>query len=439
MSAKEIAKLGQSCRSLRFWLQRRCDEAEVFLENCKEENGGPKPVYIDQLRKQIRLVVDAHDKCEQQLHKLSFLLVDKEDETEKIEAKLSEISKEATATVAELHKGLAACEEQKAAEVQRAHEQATFMDAMSDGDTSGGGSRIRAVSALQPRLEGNNPSPAEVTVFIDKFRAYYVASNFNKASPVEQRGYFFNCIPDNMYRAVKEKCDADTPAISEDATAKTCATILREEVLREHPIQERRATLFNARQTAAQTFSEFITGLEQLAEEAEVNTMLADDVMCMLYITGVNDDKLREKFLEVDQPTKKKLQLVAVRYYASRISFNAVKDTRQTAPQASSFNVGNNSNNRPTAQGGAKPKTTAKTPDPVRAAVREGVQRLIKQGFCPKCGEKAPKDHKCPAADHVCNECSKKGHIERVCQRAAAKAAGKASANNVDNTENADY
>ena len=388
----------------------------------------------------ISQIGDAQQKVEAQYERLSILVQDNEAELKVIEDRLEELSATTAVVLGELNVALAACEEMRAAEVQRNNETQQFLDAVSDDDRTGAAPRVRAVTVLQPRLEGNNPTPAEVTVFLDKYRAYSVASHFERAPPAEQRGYFFNCIPDGMYRAVRDRCEATTPAISEDPSVISCATILREEVLREHPLQERRATLFNLRQGSSQSFSDFITKMEQSAEEAEIMNMLADDILVMLYITGTNDDKLREKFLEVDNPTKKKLQLVAAKYYASQISMTAVKNTRAPPQQASSFNVGR----APTssAQQGAKPKTP-KAQDPVRAAIREGVQRLIKGGFCPKCGEKTDtKDHKCPAADHKCDECGKKGHFERVCQRAAAKGAkgsAHASSNNVDDTEDREY
>ena len=43
--------------------------------------------------------------------------------------------------------------------------------------------------------------------------------------------------------------------------------------------------------------------LRNLADDADIKAMDTSDLLCVIYVTGIRDNDLREKLLEVQNPT----------------------------------------------------------------------------------------------------------------------------------------
>ena len=65
----------------------------------------------------------------------------------------------------------------------------------------------------------------------------------------------------------------------------------------------RRRAFFNYRQAEGQDLSTFRETLRQMADDADIASLTLEETLCLMYAVGVRDDKLREKFYEVPDPT----------------------------------------------------------------------------------------------------------------------------------------
>ena len=70
-----------------------------------------------------------------------------------------------------------------------------------------------------------------------------------------------------------------------------------------YPLFVRRTDFFNSLQIGGQSFTAWLATLTQLSEEADLPTMIEDNIMVYQVVKSCNDSKLRERFLKLKNPT----------------------------------------------------------------------------------------------------------------------------------------
>ncbi len=414
---EDYVALAHSCRSLRGSFTRRINEANDCISSVDDEQGAPRAIFIASMREHKLAMLGAFRAAEEQYLRL-LAATDPNDDARvaTIEGRLANMSNDKMLVTGNLDRRIAAGEE--ALEAQRNQPQGPAPPA---GGAQGGGARPKTVEALKPPTLSKAATPTEVTAFCLRFRSYYLASQFRMASPEEQQAYFLACIDENLFASMTKRLvqRPGTLACSDDPEEITCLTILREECLARHPLPERRLTFFRSAQTSGQDFISWATDLEALADEAEMHNITRDGIMVMRLLTGTCDDRLREKLLEVQEPTQHKLLVAAQLHLASRIN---LKTMNNETPRANNTSSGGNQTNK-------KNNNNKRAIDPEKKRIQDGINALKNQGRCLRCGSQMTEGHlPCPAADETCHNCGKKGHLAKVCQtKPKSQAAPKAN------------
>ena len=87
-------------------------------------------------------------------------------------------------------------------------------------------------------------------------------------------------------------------------------SLLEEGFKLQYPLLRRQVEFFESKQQKGQTFSDWATKLKALGDEAALATLDPDPVYVMRYLTGTCDEKLREKFLQQEEPTMERLDKI---------------------------------------------------------------------------------------------------------------------------------
>ena len=129
------------------------------------------------------------------------------------------------------------------------------------------------------------------------------------------------------------------------------------------------------------------------------------DLLCVIYVTGIKNNELCEKLLEISRPTIEKFDRVVDSFNQAKKQLDKMRTpatmaaTQQTRGRKQQRNPRQNNYRRPEA----------------RDKGRSG--NII----CFRCGKKDHIAADCPRpAHHSCSNCGKQGHIRPACCQAAA-------------------
>ena len=137
------------------------------------------------------------------------------------------------------------------------------------------------------------------------------------------------------------------------------------------------------------------------------------DLLCVIYVTGIKNNELREKLLEISRPTIEKFDRVVDSFDQAKKQLDemhspaAMAATQQTRGRQQQRNQWQNNYRRQEGRPEARDKG------------RSG--KII----CFRCGKKDHIVADCPwPAHHSCSNCGKQGHIRPACRQAVANNAG---------------
>ena len=156
-----------------------------------------------------------------------------------------------------------------------------------------------------------------------------------------------------------------------------------------YPLVMRKIGFLESKQQQGQLFSDWASRLRALGDEASLHDLTTEKIYIMHYLTGVSEEKLREKFLKEAEPTIEALdQITQHKVAASSIrSMGGRIDARKVVPTL----------NR-------SQKRIPSTRD------------LI--GRCTHCSDDNHPLSGCPQKSSTCHGCKTTGHLLRVCQKA---------------------
>ena len=253
----------------------------------------------------------------------------------------------------------------------------------------GGQSKCKVISDLKPKplLEVDDP-PARLRIWKADFKFYYQESHMESTSLSSQQGYFLACLSNGLKEKIRNDIE-NLPIFSDDATTRTCFSVLDEMSLLTFPLIKRRQQYFDEKQHAGQKTSEFLERIVVLAKEADIEKLSAEDHLVFRCLQGMNscNDELKRKILEVEELNLDKLKKTVN-------NFEAAKSCLDSLNPAAKYSAN---------QGTQKGK---------------GQRNNTNQGQkCDRCG----RDHKLSQctypADIKCNNCGDKGHIAAACPK----------------------
>ena len=292
---------------------------------------------------------------------------------------------------------------------QLCHEQsiggrgAAIAAAAGQGGAGAGGSK--PLNELKPDRLCHDANMAQFRTWKDEFSAYHSASNMRNLTLPCQHAFLLKCLDVSISMRVK-RLKTDTTPIFPIPGTNSCFDIVSEFFREKNPMMIRRRAFFNYRQAEGQDLSTFRETLRQMADDADIAMISLEEILCLMYAVGVRDDKLREKFYEVPDPSIHQFHVI-MDAWAQK---NRQMSDHDKKP-ATAMKVGDK---------GAKKKEPNQRKPPL-SEEEKSRQRSIK-GRCFRCGLQ---DHMMPACklspNITCNSCKNPGHITAACGNSGAR------------------
>ena len=132
----------------------------------------------------------------------------------------------------------------------------------------------------------------------------------DKLTHADQQAYFKICLDQKLEDRLSTKIEPTTTIFG----AGGCIEILNEEFDKTYPLASRRYEYFSLQQDQEEKFSDYAAKLQQLGREADLAHLSIDQTHVFRYITGCADDKLREKFLAIEDPNQQALDRIVKAY-----------------------------------------------------------------------------------------------------------------------------
>ena len=129
------------------------------------------------------------------------------------------------------------------------------------------------------------------------------------------------------------------------------------------------------------------------------------DLLCVIYVTGIKNDELREKLLEITDPTIAKFDRVVDSFDQAKKQLGAMKN-----PAAMATTQPNRGRQQ---QRNQRPNNSRRQEGRPEAKGRSG------KTICFRCGQEGHITTGCPTPAHLrCSKCGKQGHIRPACRQA---------------------
>ena len=264
-----------------------------------------------------------------------------------------------------------------------------------------GPSQPKVCAALKPKQLTIENTPTELRSWRLRYTAYHTTSQFDTYDKPEQHMFMFAVLDHDMENRVREH-DKYHSQMDVLGDVDSLLEIIEEEFIQRYPLFNRRLEYFRLAQKVGQEFSAYALELKQKGDEADLHRLDTDSLHVFRYITGVTDQKLREKFFRLVDPKLEDLKRTVRAYEAGKHAQEAM------------------------------------APEKVRAAYVAGNKRPSRplvipphcKGKCLRCGARDHERAACPKkwGDLKCGGCGKQGHHKSVCLQEGDAGRSKAAA-----------
>ena len=168
--------------------------------------------------------------------------------------------------------------------------------------TLGAQNNIKTVTDLKPgySLSFDN-SPMELSMWIACFKAYFEASRLHALPLDQQQAFLRKYLNSNVWTAIKQHININTRIFKNpmDPEEESCESIIEDAFQIHYPLIMRRHKFFTYERKGNQTFTDFVSKLEELASAANLESMEMNDYKMFRIIAGLNDPKCVDKILSI--------------------------------------------------------------------------------------------------------------------------------------------
>ena len=138
----------------------------------------------------------------------------------------------------------------------------------------------------------------------------------------EQQAYLLKCLDEDLANIVRLECTDATPIFGK---INSCISMLEDKFEETYPLFVHRLQYFKFKQKSGQHFDDVYSALRMLDNEANILALTPDDIRVFRLMGAITDPFLKEKFLELQNPTVDDLVKEAARWEGVRRSMNLNK------------------------------------------------------------------------------------------------------------------
>ena len=173
---------------------------------------------------------------------------------------------------------------------------------------------------LRPSVLSLENNPIELRQWIDKLKTYFSTNQFSRETTEVQQAYVKQVIDSDLEVRVSLKIDSTTQIFGGDGMV----SFVEDEFRQRYPLFTRRLEYFRYRRSDGQKVSSFVAKLIQLSHEADLPSLQVDDIQIFRVITGVHEDRLLTKLLELKEPTFEDVRNKITQWEMTNISKKSV-------------------------------------------------------------------------------------------------------------------
>ena len=282
----------------------------------------------------------------------------------------------------------------KVVDVPRRESVTTTRGTPATGAAGGGATpKLNVNKSLKPFTLLATHNPTEFKNWGRQFKAYYRSSHMETLEVPDQQIYLQSCLEPKLHSKIFNKMDDTTPIFN----AGGCIELLQEDFEQRWPLFNRRLAFFRSAQQPGQDVSAWVGELQELAEEADIPELRAEDTILFRILCGIHNQKIRHELTKIQKPTLKD--------YTDKITEMEVSRRMESSLDVSS---------RPTAKAAAVKHKKNRNTSKASAVSKKDIIASLK-GKCFRCGYDRHEKGPCPKADATCQACNAKGHTAKVC------------------------
>ena len=241
---------------------------------------------------------------------------------------------------------------------------------------------MKVQTALKPDKLSRDNTPAELISWIRKFRSFYSMSKLNQVDIADQQAFVLQNVDLELETFLRQNITDTTPIFGDGG----CMELLEERFKRTYPVFTRRLEWFKYMQQPGQSCTDYYTQLRQRGDVAEMAELDLDGQYVFKIICGVHDDKLREKFLKLHEPTLEDIVRTMEAHDITQKSISSLSKSKSATTVASA---------------------TADT---------KYIRMEDVKGRCFGCGKDRHSNRdECPAKGRICNKCNRRNHFADMC------------------------
>ena len=161
------------------------------------------------------------------------------------------------------------------------------------------GNTAKPVMALKPDRLSFDANLGTVRRWKQRFRAFHASSNLKVLSLPDQQAFLIACIDDEVANRINRLVTETTPMFPNNAGIPCCFDIIDSLYREKIPLLLRRVQFISNKQQEGQDGISWREELRNLANDASIKDMTTPDLLCVIYVTGIINNELREKLLEI--------------------------------------------------------------------------------------------------------------------------------------------
>lgn len=279
--------------------------------------------------------------------------------------------------------------------------------------------RYKPDSSLKPKELTDDATPEEVKQWQLKMKGYFYTTGIDTLPAIGQSTHARASLSEALLFRIRDKVHDDLRVFADPANpnANCWMKVIDKEFEEIFPVFDRRYKLARIKQEKNEPFMAFAKRARDARTQAHMDEGISgDEFLALIFLMGINDDDLRKKFLEEENPTAADMERIG------RAHDRTVKGVDKSPPINSSGTV---QKIGPGGNGGNGGQRNGRNGQTAGNQVNKGklsqiVQEALKMrsdlnGKCLTCGAGGHSRHECPKKGNVtCGKCGNK-HDSSVC------------------------